>query len=278
MALEQPSTGDFHSDANNPHDEEADRPMPLPASVAGEVPVDNDDDVINEVDVDSEEEADVDSEEEADVDSEEEADEDEEEAGLAITDPLVLNRRLLHRSQTRVYLSHEMWHEESASTPPGRYFVAVVGIDDEGNGMSSQIFFPLTLAAARNEGFATWNIAVEGVRRKFRGLLKRSHAYAIKTIAYIFLWFSYARADDTRDVQALWDQLHQLIASLAMMGMLQRTEGERLIYNLRQWARHEIEDALPAYLRHATTGIWAVAGADGGPAETPELFWWDRPV
>lgn len=97
-----------------------------------------------------------------------------------------------------------------------------------------QLFLPNTLEEARDMSFSEWNTHVENVRDRFQIIMSMSQENAVKTIAYVYIWFSRElAAGDVRDVAALWHELTQMIDMMASMGLYLGTRGDRLIFNLR---------------------------------------------
>ncbi|KAH9858369.1 hypothetical protein C2E23DRAFT_880995 [Lenzites betulinus] len=181
--------------------------------------------------------------------------------------PITFVRPLVN-GRTRLQVGREGWLQAPFALTPGRFVLLIRGENSAGqplrrevvsnhavvsirtNGHPNQLFLPPTLEHAQSHSLATWSAELDDIRVHMEGRITPAQTKAIKTIAYVYAWFTRPlSSEDSRDVAALWRDLQVTLGLAAMMALRHRTGGATLIYNVRQWAQAEIEDALPPYLR-----------------------------
>ncbi|KAH9857330.1 hypothetical protein C2E23DRAFT_881783 [Lenzites betulinus] len=151
-----------------------------------------------------------------------------------------------HRAQ--IQLSHEAWDALVLPNHIGRYYVTITAVRPDGEVLTSHLFIPGTLDAARGLSWEFWNTAMDRVRERFGGIFKPSQSDAIKTIAYVLTWFAHAPdVADGRDVRRLWYEMLTTFEGMGVMALFKDTPGDIVLYNLRTWAQARIE-ASPSHL------------------------------
>ncbi|OJT07310.1 hypothetical protein TRAPUB_1840 [Trametes pubescens] len=136
---------------------------------------------------------------------------------------------------------------EHLGTPSMRrhFYVLIEGLRDGGEPQVQKILLPTSLAGAHVMDFHAWNAQVQDVCKTFAGLLTEDQLDTIKTLAYVYIWFSRqamvaTTGNEHSDVPALWAALQELLLTAIIMGSYLGTPGEDLIQNVQQWARSQL--------------------------------------
>ncbi|KAH9853111.1 hypothetical protein C2E23DRAFT_885095 [Lenzites betulinus] len=186
-------------------------------------------------------------------------------------------RSTLVVGRAHLSLGHEGWLPVEVGSHIPQHFLLFERLKASGDHLSLQMYLPATLDAARAMTFESWEAKLEDARMYFDTLMDSEQRDAIKTLAYVHLWFSTGQGrDDNEANTTLWRQLQQILAFLASVCLLRATPAEELISNIRAWAQKEIEDGLPMYLRSPETR--AEANGAGRVSPEPRLLSWDVPA